>query len=118
MDEENGNHNLQLSILTLIVCTLLSAVSIIWIVDFVLESFQSTNAMALLITDAGIKSDDPNLEHNLSVATSALLSCKDFAWALVVGLVVCLLAMVIRIKRPPPFNLVGVKGRVGQSKRL
>jgi hypothetical protein len=117
MDEENGNHNLHLCVVTLIVCTLVSAISIIWIVDFVQESFQSTNAMALIITDAGIKSDDPNLEHNLSVATDTLSMCKDFAWSLVVGLLVCLFAVGVRIKRTP-FGGVGVKGRGRESKRL
>jgi ABC-type branched-subunit amino acid transport system permease subunit len=116
MDEKNGNHNLHLCVVTLIVCTLVSAASIIWIVDLVQESFQSTNAMALIITDAGIKSDDPNLERNLSVATDALSMCKDFAWALVVGLLVCLTAVIVRIKRSP-FGGVGVKGRGRESKR-
>jgi hypothetical protein len=117
MEEENENHNLHLCVVTLIVCTLLSAASIIWIVDLVQESFQSTNAMALIITNAGIKSDDPNLEQNLSVATDALSMCKDFAWALVTGLLVCLFAVGVRIKRTP-FGGVGVKGRGRESKRL
>ena len=118
MDEKSGSHNLHLCVVTLIVCTLVSAVAIIWIVDFVQESFQSTNAMALIITaNDGIKSDDPNLEHNLSVATDALSMCKDFAWSLVVGLLVCLFAMGVRIKRTP-FGGVGVNGRGRESKRL
>jgi hypothetical protein len=73
--------------------------------------------MALIITNAGIKSDDPNLERNLSVATDALSMCKDFAWALVVGLLVCLFAVGVRIKRTP-FGRVGVKGKGRESKRL
>ena len=117
MEEKNGNHNLLLCVVTLIVCTLVSAISIIWIVDFVQESFQSSNTMAILITDAGIKSDDPNLERNLSVAGDALMMCKDFAWALVIGLSVCLMAVGIRIKRTPFAGFVG-KGRVSTSKRL
>ena len=117
MDEKNGNHNLHLCVVTLIVCTLVSAVAIICIVDFVQESFQSTNAMALIITDAGIKSDDANLERNLSVSSDALSMCKDFAWSLVVGLLVCLTAVVVRIKRTPIVG-VGVKGRGRESKRL
>ena len=117
MDEKNESHNLHLSIVTLIVCTLVSAISIIYICDFVLESFQSTNAMAMLITDSGIKSDDPNLEHNLFVAGQALMSCKDFAWALVVGLSVCLIAVGVRIKRTP-LVAIGGKGRGSASKRL
>ena len=117
MEEKNGNHNLHLCVVTLIVCTMVSAISIIFIVDFVQESFQSTNAMALIITDAGIKSDDPNLERNLSVATDALSMCKDFAWALVTGLLVCLFAVGVRIKRTP-FGGVEVKGKGKESKRL
>jgi hypothetical protein len=117
MEEKNGNHNLLLCVVTLIACTMVSAISIIFIVDFVQDSFQSSNTMALLITDAGIKSDDPNLERNLSAAGEALLMCKDFAWALVVGLMVCLIAVVVRIRRTP-ISGVGVSVRGKSSKRL
>lgn len=41
--------------------------------------------MVMLITDAGIKSDDLNLENNLSSATRTLLTLKDISLALFVG---------------------------------
>jgi hypothetical protein len=41
--------------------------------------------MALLITDAGLKSDDKNLEGNLTTATKTLGYLKDIGLAVVVG---------------------------------
>lgn len=53
--------------------------------DFVLRSFQDTNAMVMLITDSGTKSDDKNLEKNLSTATMALVYLRDIGSAVVIG---------------------------------
>jgi hypothetical protein len=41
--------------------------------------------MALIITDAGIKSDDANLEHNLTSATQTLVNLRDISLALFIG---------------------------------
>jgi len=41
--------------------------------------------MVLLITDAGLKSDDVKLEKQLSSATLALRTCRDLAMSLAVG---------------------------------
>lgn len=55
--------------------------------------------MALIISDTGIKSDDANLEHQLSSATLALKTCKDFASALAVGMFACLVSIVLRLRK-------------------
>jgi hypothetical protein len=53
----------------------------------------------MLLTDAGIVSDDKNLEGNLSVATQGLHTAKDFALALVIGIVGVGVAVLVRIRR-------------------
>lgn len=73
------------AVFLLVLAALLAAAATAYICDFVLRSFQDTNAMVMLITDAGTKSDDKNLEKNLSAATLALKTCRDLGWALSVG---------------------------------
>ena len=80
-----ADSNLLLAVGVLVLASLLAAASSAFICDFVLRSFQDTNAMVMLITDAGTKSDDKNLERNLSSATLALKMCRDLGWALAVG---------------------------------
>jgi hypothetical protein len=55
--------------------------------------------MAMIISDAGIVSDDKNLEGNLSVATQGLHMAKDFGLALTIGVVGVGLAVFVRIRR-------------------
>jgi hypothetical protein len=55
--------------------------------------------MALLITDAGVKSDDKNLERQLSAATTALTFLRDIGLAVVIGSVGVVVAMCIRVFR-------------------
>jgi hypothetical protein len=51
----------------------------------------------MLITDAGIRSDDKTLERNLSSATLALGTCRDICLALFLGC--CLIggAMIVKL---------------------
>jgi hypothetical protein len=53
--------------------------------------------MALLITDAGIKSDDANLERQLSSATAALKVSADVAYALVIASLMMAAALAWRV---------------------
>ena len=78
---------------------LVAAAASAYICDFVLRSFQDTNAMVMLITDAGTKSDDKNLEKNLSAATMALKTCRDLGWALSVGCLGVGVAVFLRFRR-------------------
>jgi hypothetical protein len=55
--------------------------------------------MAMLITDAGVLSDDKNLEGNLSSATQGLQMAKDFGLALTIGVVGVGVAVFVRIRR-------------------
>lgn len=60
------------------VCSVYTA----YVVDAVLSAFASTDAMVMLITDSGIKSDDLKTERQLSDATLALKASRDIAVAL------------------------------------
>jgi hypothetical protein len=98
-ESPSGDKNLLLAVALLVVAALLSAAASAFICDFVLRSFQDTNAMVMLITDAGTKSDDKNLERNLSAATLALKTCRDLGWALSVGCLGVGVAVFLRLRR-------------------
>jgi len=55
--------------------------------------------MVLLITDAGLKSDDLKLEGQLSSATMALQAVRDVAYALGFGALGVGVAVFIRFRR-------------------
>jgi hypothetical protein len=74
----------------------LSACFTAWACDYVVKSFQDSNTMALIITDAGLKSDDKNLERQLSTATMTLISLRDIGLAVCIGSVGVGLALAIR----------------------
>ena len=81
----NSDGNLIWAVVGLLGISLLAAGFTAWSCDYVLSSFQNSNTMALLITDAGLKSDDKNLEANLTTATQTLHYLKDIGLAVVVG---------------------------------
>ena len=83
--ERSADGNLLFAIIGLTLTAGTVALLVGWVCGYVLDSFQSSSTMALLITDAGVKSDDANLERQLSVATAALVACRDFAFALGIG---------------------------------
>lgn len=62
-----------------------SAASSAYISSYVLDQLQSTDALVMLVTDGGLKSDSKSLEANMSFATAALLAVRDFSLALSVG---------------------------------
>jgi hypothetical protein len=95
----SGDKNLLLAVSALVLAALVAAAASAYICDFVLRSFQDTNAMVMLITDAGTKSDDKNLEKNLSAATQALKTCRDLGWALSVGCLGVGVAVFLRLRR-------------------
>jgi len=77
----------------------MAAVSVAYISDLILSSFANSNTMALLITDAGTKSDDANLERQLTSATLGLKACRDLGWALAVGCLGVGIAVFLRFRR-------------------
>ena len=91
--------NVMWATVALLICSAVGAFSVAYIADYILSSFQSTNAMVMLITDAGTKSDDANLERQLSVATLGLKACRDLGWALAVGCLGVGVAVFLRFRR-------------------
>jgi hypothetical protein len=83
----------------LLICSALGAVSVAIITDHILSSFANSNTMALLITDAGTKSDDAGLERQLTSATLGLKACRDLGWALAVGCLGVGIAVFLRFRR-------------------
>ena len=97
----SGESNLLLAITALVIVSTIVAVSSAWICGFVLSSFQDSNTMALLITDAGLKSDDGKLEGQLTTATMALKTVRDIGWALGIGSLAVGISVFIRFGRKP-----------------
>jgi hypothetical protein len=77
----------------------MAAISVAIITDHILSSFANSNTMALLITDAGTKSDDAGLERQLTSATLGLKACRDLGWALAVGCLGVGIAVFLRFRR-------------------
>ena len=83
--EGSAERNLLLTVCTLVGVAGLTAFASAYICGYVLEGFAKSETMVLLITDAGLKSDDANLERKLTAATAALGVCRDLGAALGVG---------------------------------
>ena len=98
-ESPSGDNNLLFAVALLVLAAFVAAATSAFICDFVLRSFQDTNAMVMLITDAGTKSDDKNLERNLTTATLALKTCRDLGWALSVGCFGVGVAVFLRLRR-------------------
>jgi hypothetical protein len=77
----------------------MSAMGSAWICDSVLSAFGNSQTMALIIVDGGkqLKSDDANLERQLSTATLALQTIRDFGWALTLGCFGVLVAVLVKV---------------------
>ena len=99
MKKGQKDDNLYIAVLTVVALSFVTAIATAYICSFVIDSFESSKCMALIISDTGIKSDDANLEHQLSSATLALKTCKDFASALAVGTFACLFAILVRLRK-------------------
>lgn len=70
-----------------------------WTAGFVLDQLQNTEALALIVTEGGLKSDSQSLERNLSSATIALQSVHDLGIALSFGCLGVAVAGGIRVWR-------------------
>lgn len=80
-------------------CAFVGALSTAGLADYVLDSFDDSSTMALLITDAGLKSDDKKLTGQLTTATMGLKACRDLGWAVAIGCAGVGVAVVIRSRR-------------------
>ena len=96
---ESGSANLLLAVCLLTAFAGASAFASAYIAGFVLDQLQNTEALALIVTDGGLKSDSANLERNMSWATMALKSVRDIGWALAVGCLGVGVAVFIRSRR-------------------
>lgn len=96
---KSESDNSLIAVISLVIVASVTAWMSAWVCGYVLDAFQSSNTMALLITDAGIKSDDAKLESQLSTATMALRTIRDFSWALGIGCGGVAIAIAIRLFR-------------------
>jgi hypothetical protein len=93
---EHQAHNLRLAVIGCVVVSMICALTVYLTADFILASFRQSEALVMLITDAGIRSDDKTLEKNLSSATLALATCRDICLALFLGC--CLIGGALAVK--------------------
>jgi len=96
---ESAGANLLLAVTLLTAFAGVSAFASAYIAGFVLDQLQNTEALALIVTDGGLKSDSANLERNMSWATMALKSVRDLGWALSVGCIGVGVAVFLRSRR-------------------
>jgi hypothetical protein len=96
---DHQHQNLTWALIAILACSLVASASTVWICEYVLDSFQNSHAMAMLITNAGVLSDDKNLEGNLNVATQGLHMAKDFGLALTIGVLGVGIAVFVRVRR-------------------
>lgn len=94
----NADTNLLWAVAILTVASGMSALGSAWICETVLSAFGNSQTMALIIVDGGkaLKSDDANLERQLSTATMALQTIRDFGWCLGAGCLGVLGAVIFR----------------------
>lgn len=91
-----GDSNLFWAVATLLGVAILASGYTAWACDYVISSFQDSNTMVLLITDAGLKSDDAKLERQLTQATQTLKFLHQIGLAVVIGSVGVATTLAIR----------------------
>ena len=95
----SADTNLLWAVVLLTLAAGMAAMGSAWICETVLAAFGNSQTMALIIVDGGkqLKSDDANLERQLSTATLALQTIRDFGWALSIGCFSVLFAVLMRV---------------------
>ncbi len=91
--------NLVIAVCLLVTFAGVAAFTSAWTAGFVLDQLQNTEAMAMIVTDGGIKSDSLSLEQNLSSATLALQAVRDLGLALAFGCLAVAVAVGVRVWR-------------------
>ena len=92
-------NNFVIAIIILVICSLVCSLSVVYICNYVLDSFSNSNAMVGFITDSGLIFDDKKLESNISNATYGLAAARDFGSALSIGLIGISIVIILRIKK-------------------
>ena len=95
----SAGNNLLLAVCLLTAFAGLTAFVSAYIAGYVLDTLQSRDALVMIVTDAGLKSDSVSVEQGLSAATLALKSVRDLGWALAVGCLGVGMAVFIRSRR-------------------
>jgi len=95
-DQPSADDNLVIVVCFLTAFAGLSAFASAYIAGVVLDTLQSRDALVMIVTDAGIKSDSLSVEAGLSSATTALLAVRDLGMALSIGCLGIGLALGIR----------------------
>jgi hypothetical protein len=95
--QKSVDNNLLISAGIILGISSICAVYTASVVNQVLNAFASTEAMVMLITDSGIRSDDLKTERQLSEATLALQTSRDVAVALVVASLMMGIALAWRL---------------------
>jgi hypothetical protein len=98
-DPSASEGNLLLAVCLLVSFAGLASVTTAYTAGFVLDQLQNTDAMVMLVTDGGIKSDSKELQSNLSSATLALQSVRDLGLALSFGCLAVAVAAGLRVWR-------------------
>jgi hypothetical protein len=96
---QSAASNLLWAVILLTLAAGASAVTSAYTAGFVLDQLQSTDALVMLVTDGGIKSDSQSLTRNLSSATLALQSVRDLGLALSFGCLAVAVAVGFRVWR-------------------
>jgi hypothetical protein len=99
LPKESGSANLLLAVTLLTGFAGVAALASAFIAGYVLDTLQSRDALVMIVTDAGIKSDSVSVEQGLSSATMALKSVRDLGWALAVGCLGVGVAVFLRSRR-------------------
>ncbi len=81
----SGSGNLLLAVTLLTGFAGVSALSSAYIAGVVLDLLQSRDALVMIVTDAGIKSDSVSVEQGLSAATLALKAVRDLCLVFFLG---------------------------------
>jgi hypothetical protein len=98
-DQPSAASNLLWAVILLTLAAGATAVTSAYTAGFVLDQLQSTDALVMLVTDSGIKSDSKSLQANLSSATLALQSVRDLGLALSFGCLAVAVAVGFRVWR-------------------
>jgi hypothetical protein len=91
--------NLLLAVCLLVTFAGMASVATAYTAGFVLDTLQSQDSLALIVSDSGLKSDSQSVERGLSSATLALQSVRELGLALSFGCLAVAVAVGIRLWR-------------------
>jgi hypothetical protein len=97
-DQQSAASNLLWAVVLLTSAAGATALASAYTAGYVLDTMHSTDALVLLVVDGDkLRSDSASLERNMSSATLALQSVRDFGIALAFGCVAVAVAVGVRV---------------------